>query len=543
MRSSGMHDQRGAAHRRKPRFVAMSIVTASCALVSAASAQPAGRPAGPQPARPETARASVPAGGAPVPPEMAAATNIADLTTPVPGGVTAEQVGLRAMQTSFVVKASLQTAASQEGRVEAARANWYPRLGLTARYTRLSVFTPPSLTGGSGDETPRPQGSLVGTPAPDGTLNPSPTVAVDPSSAFGNFRIPLVFNQYLLQATLAVPISDYFLRIGKAYSAATQAQEAARYDVIAAKARSYSDGKVAYFTWMRARGAITVAQQSLVVARAHQKDAENQFAVGNASKADVLRAQTQVAAAELAVERAKNGAALAERQVRVAMHLAEGAKLEPGDALDANLTPVPPDLRGLVTEAASLRAEIKSIDRNAEALKKSATVQRNGQYPQLSAFGDLTYANPNPRRFPQTQDWFPTWAVGAQVTWTPTDYLTSSAGANELEARANAAEAQRMATRDGIELEVTQAYQDLLTADAAIQSTTRQLESAVEGYRVARELFNNGRGTGTTLIDAETALAQTRFEYLNARVDARIARVRLEHAIGRDTRAVAPTGP
>jgi outer membrane protein TolC len=54
----------------------------------------------------------------------------------------------------------------------------------------------------------------------------------------------------------------------------------------------------------------------------------------------------------------------------------------------------------------------------------------------------------------------------------------------------------------------------------------------------ARELFNAGRGTSTTLIDAETALAQARFDHLNARVDARIARVRLDHAVGRDAKPV-----
>jgi outer membrane protein TolC len=102
---------------------------------------------------------------------------------------------------------------------------------------------------------------------------------------------------------------------------------------------------------------------------------------------------------------------------------------------------------------------------------------------------------------------------------------------------ASALAAQKQAVRDGVDLEVTQAYQGIVEADAAIDSTNRQLESAVEGYRVARELFNTGRGTATTLIDAEIVLAQTRFEHLNARVDARIARVRLEHALGRDAKA------
>src|SRR5262249_2699338 len=152
-------------------------------------------------------------------------------------------------------------------------------------------FTAPSLGAGA----------LVITTASPGTVNPTPTFAG------GRLSFPLIFNQWLAQATIAIPISDYFLKINRPYTAATHQEEAARYDVQTARAKSFSDGKIAYFTWLRARASVVVAEQSLIVARAHQKDAENQFSVGNASKADVLRAQTAVAAAELAVERAKSG--------------------------------------------------------------------------------------------------------------------------------------------------------------------------------------------------------------------------------------------
>jgi outer membrane protein TolC len=440
------------------------------------------------------------------------------------GAITAEQVGQRAAMTSYQARAAEQNLAAAGARAEQQWTNYLPRVGLTARYTRLSNFTPPSVSGG---------GALVGTPQPSGTLNPTPTQAV-------SFSFPLVLDNYLTQATIAVPISDYFLRIGKSYSAATQSEEAARSDVVAARAKSSAEGKVAYYTWLRARGAVGVADQSLAVAQAHQKDAENQFAVGNASKADVLRAQTQVAAAELAVERAKSGVALTERQVRIAIHAKEDDLLTPADSFDTPPPPAPPALRPLVAEAHLQRPEIKSIDKSADAARKLAEVQRAGQYPVLSAFGDATYANPNQRRFPLTQEWFGTWQVGAQITWSPNDALAAGSAGADAEARAAALDAQKSATRDGIELEVTQAYQAIVEADAAIASTQRQLASAVEGYRVARELFNNGRGTATTLIDAEIVLAQTRFEHLNARVDARIARIQLEHAVGRDAKVVTP---
>ncbi|MBX3199916.1 MAG: TolC family protein [Labilithrix sp.] len=493
-------------------FLAASVVA------SPAAAQPA-RPEQPTPASPPT-----PAGA--TAPEAPAA----DMTAAVPGGITAEQVGARAAATSYQAKAAAESASAATARADAAWSNYLPKLGLKASYTRLSEFTAPSF-GGSG--------AIVGTTAPAGSCvaNCPPGVPSVDAPLFGvDFKFPLIFNQWLTQATIAIPISDYFLRINQAHTAATKQSEAARWDIATARAKSFSDGKVAYFTWLRARAAMKVAEQNLAVAEAHVKDAQNQFAVGNASKADVLRAETQVAAASLLVERAKSGIVITERQVRVATHAKEEERLEPGESLDSTLPPTPQNVRALVSEALGARPEIKSVDKNAEATRKLAEVQRAGNYPVLAGYGDVTYANPNQRRIPQTQDWFPTWALGAQITWSPNDLVAAGPQAADLESRASALEAQKYATRDGIELEVTQAYQAVIEADTAITTTTQQLASAEEGYRVARELFNAGRGTATTLIDAETALAQTRFEHLNAKVDARLARIRLEHAVGRDVK-------
>ncbi len=496
----------------------LGLVAAGLCIVTSANAAP-----------PVTRKPEKPG---PTAPTTEAAPARQDATTPelmgvVPGGVTADQVAARAAATSYQAKAATETVHAYEARTAGAKVAYIPQIGLLARYARLSNFKPPAFTLGGGGFN-----SVVSSDPPT-TVNPPNTLVSSPGGGGG---IPLVLNQWTTQANITVPISDYFLKINQSVTAATHAEDAARFDVQTARAKSYSDGKIAYFTWLRARGALVVSEQSLAVARAHVKDSDNQFAVGNASKADVLRAQTQVAAAELQVERGKNAIAVAERQIRLATHAPEEEKFEPGESLDNPLPPAPQNVRSLVTEASGARPEIKSIDKNAVSARKLADVQNANKIPQLSAFGDVTYANPNQRRFPPRQTWFPTWQVGAQITWSPNDYFGAGPGAAEAEARANGLEAQKFATRDGIELEVTQQYHAVLEADVAIGTTTRQLESAEEAYRVARELFNAGRGTSTTLFDAEVALAQSRFEYLNAKVDARLARIRLDHAIGRDVK-------
>ncbi len=453
-----------------------------------------------------------------------------DLLRVEASGLTADQVARRAAQTSYVAKANEAALQAASARVDVAYAQYFPRLSGTARYTRLSDFTPPALSFGSG-------GSLVGTPAPAGTLNPSPTVAV----ALGGISFPLVLNNYLMQASLIVPVSDYFLRISQSYSAATNAQAAARHDVVAARARSAADGRVTFYTWLRARGAYLVTVEALQDQKNHYKDAQNQFNVGNASKADVLRAETGVAAAELQVVRAHNLAELVDKQLRIAMHDSSDRPLAVGESLDAAVAPVQGNLKTLVSEAHSARLEIKSIDASAEAVRQQAVAVKNGGLPQFAAFGDALYANPNQRRFPQTDEWFATWDVGVQLTWSPNDTASAFANARGIDAQVAQIEAQKLSLRDGIELEVTQAYQATLEADQAIASTKRELAAATEAYRVSRELFNAGRATSLVVTDAESGLTRARLDELNAKVDARLSRVRLDHALGRDTAGAIAT--
>ena len=456
-----------------------------------------------------------------------------DLLRAHPGGLTADQVGQRAMETSFSAKQSLETMRAAQARIDVAWAAFLPRLSATARYTRLSNFTPPSF--GSGN--------LVATDAPTGLITQPPATsptAPGPHFYSASLTFPLVLDNTLLQATLTLPLSDYLLRINQAYTAATRSADAARYDIGAARANALTNGKVAYYTWLQMRGAVVVAVQALNDQRVHLTDSRNQFTVGNASKADVLRAETAVASAELTVVQAVNGADLAETQMRVALHLPPGHPLVPGEGLESTPPAFQGNLPALVEEGLASRYELKSIVANAAAARKTAQANKAGRYPVVSAFGDAIEANPNPRYFPAQQKWFPTWDLGVQATWAPNDVLTANGTGADYEARANALDAQAQVTRENIEVEITQDFQALKQSEFAIDSTRRELASATEAYRVARELFNNGRGTFTTLTDAEGELTRARIDALTAAVNARIARVRLEHGVGRDLGRGAP---
>jgi len=192
----------------------------------------------------------------------------------------------------------------------------------------------------------------------------------------------------------------------------------------------------------------------------------------------------------------------------------------------------------MTIEALSSRPEVKSADANAASIHGQAEATKASRYPNFSAFGDGILGNPNARYVPPTVAWHATWDLGAQLTWSPNDVLSTNGSVRDLESQVAAIEANKNITRDNIEVEVTQMLQAVREADFSIETSTRELASAQEAYRVQRELFNNGRGTSTTLADAESDLTRARLDLLNAKVAARTARIRLTHALGRDVQPV-----
>jgi outer membrane protein TolC len=433
-----------------------------------------------------------------------------DLLKATAGGLTADRVAERAITTSFTAKASEEALRAAAARVDASWALFLPRLSGLARYTRLSEFEVPDITF-------------------------APGVVIS-----GKTLAPPIFNNWTFQGTIAVPISDYFLRISQQYSSAGLSRDAARYDLAAARAKAGADGRSAYYTLLRARGSQVVATQALEDQKTHATDAKNVFTVGRASKADVLRAETAVASAELVLERTKNLVELTEKQIRIAMHEDIDQPIVIGEGLEAPLPSFQGNLQQLAAEAVSARMELKSLDASVEAAKKTSSATFNAMFPQATAVANVLGANPNPRRFPARDEFFPTWDLSLQVTWSPNDILIYRSQAAAIDGQAAQLEAQRGAVRDGIQLEVTQAYQQMKEAEFAIETSKRELTSAQEAYRVAHELFINGSATSTTLTDAETELTRARLDLLNAQVDVRIARVRLDHAVGRDAKVVTP---
>jgi len=436
-------------------------------------------------------------------------------------GLTANEVAERAVKSSAQIQAKRRSIESADAQVEQAKAGFYPALNLSARYTRLSKIDVPNL-------------GVLAAPANQqpGLIGMNDQLVAIPLS------FPIILNNYVMQAQLNVPLSDYVLRTSRAVSGANRVKNASEIDERATKLSVARDAKVAYYQWIRVQGFAFVGAQSVEQAKGHLTDANNAFQAGLISKADVLRAQSGVKSAELFNEKANSNVQLATSRLRVLMKDPPTKQYEVGENILAPVAPLPGTAsdEAAFREASQQRLELKLLKENELAIRDQAALTSAANYPRLDASASAQYSNPNPRYFPQEDKFHGTWDAGVVLSWTPTAIFGAQAGTHALEAKAAELVAQQQAMLDGLQLEVSQALAAERDAQFAVAVSQQALAAADEGYRVRRELFRSGRATLVEVTDSETELTRARLELVNAHVDLRIAQVELQHVLGRDAK-------
>jgi outer membrane protein len=504
---------------RRPLCHAAPLALLLSLASSLAQAQPASVPAPPPPPAPAPAppKAAQSAAASPVAPEAVLSADSSNGTENVdprleailgtPNGLTADEVARRTLVNNPDVTAKQKGVAAADASRDQTKARFYPKLDLSARYTRLSDLKTTYLPFG-----------VNGAPVPSTSL------------------FPVIVDNYSLQATLAIPLSDYVLRLSNSMAAANHNKTAAQLDERATRLSVARDARIAYYQWIRAQGGAYVAAKAMDSTRGHHQDAKNAFDAGLVSRADVLRTVSQQKKAELAVARTANNVAIATEQLRVLMVDSSQTNYQIGENILTELPPfaVPRTPDAAYAEALERRLEMRQLGESEAALRAEAAVARAGNYPRLDAQAGAIYANPNTRYVPPDATWRGTWDASIVLSWTPTNIFGATAQAKTAEAHADEVAAKKAALRNALHMEVSQALNALTEATFGLDVSRDNLTAASENYRVRRELYRAGKATIVEVTDAETELTRARLEVLDSHVDVRIARVALTHALGRD---------
>ena len=417
----------------------------------------------------------------------------------VTGGLTAEQAAGRAAKVSPTVArrvAEVQAAIASQQSAELTRV---PVIGGKASYTKLSPIDPVSF-------------------------------------GMGLPPIPIPGQSYSLEGQIVFPLSDYLLRFPKVIDSTRYGVDAARTNQVSSEINAAQEARVAYYEWVRSRLQVIVAERQYSQVESALKQVRALADAQRLSKADLMRVESNEAEAARELDQLRYLSALREEQLRLLIGASTDEKLEVGEEARAEVTPPPPaGLDDLMRVATTKRLEFRAIDFAIKAREKQREAEKANLMPRLSAFATANYANPNPRIFPQKDQFDFTWQAGVQLSWTLNDTLQSRATQRRIAAETNELRADREALLLGTRIEVLSAEQGVRTAQLALATTQKGLAAATEGYRVRRELLNADRATAVELVDSETDLTRARIAALNSRVNLRIAIAALAHALGNDT--------
>jgi multidrug efflux pump subunit AcrB/outer membrane protein TolC len=293
-------------------------------------------------------------------------------------------------------------------------------------------------------------------------------------------------------------------------SAARVAQAAAELSAARAAEREARGALIdsttkAYFDLVAALELQGVANRAVDVASGHLTQARQLFAGGQIPRADVLRAQTELANEQVNAIAAGNAVALAQSDLDNVLDVPLSDVYMPTDRLDADAPSF--DLDSLLNEAHERRGELQAARAALSAAQHAVDQARAGGTPQLA----LTVADGNTQPA-VTTGYHNQFSVGLNAVFSLYDGGASAAAMAAAKAGVEEAELGLEALANSVALQVRKDYLNLNEARARVAAAREYVAFADENLRLAQIRYRGGVGTALELQDAElrsTAARQT----------------------------------
>jgi cobalt-zinc-cadmium efflux system outer membrane protein len=322
------------------------------------------------------------------------------------------------------------------------------------------------------------------------------------------------FTEFL-QVEQSLPVFGTRAALSRAGVAATAAAEAER-DARLWTLRTDAAAAVAQ---------LTSAQARLDAAQAHTRDVERLIEIlrarereGEGSRFDRLRAEQELRdTRQLATSAAVD---VAEARATVTAML-------PRDVTVGRITPAsgpqpsPASADALMTRALATRGELRALQRFADRAEGESVAARRARLPAPTLFGGLKRADDNSGRERGG-------VFGVSVSLPLFD--TGSREVARWQAERARVEAERASIEHQIRAEITRASETLALRQAVV---SEDAESAGEELtQIAEVAYREGEMGILELLDAVRTASRARMRSIELRLDARLAQIALERAVG-----------
>lgn len=284
--------------------------------------------------------------------------------------------------------------------------------------------------------------------------------------------------------------------------------------------------KGAWYLVLAAERQVEASRKTVAAREGLARQAGEFFKHGIRSRVEVARTEASLYAGKSLLIRAGNNRDLARLELANAMglnSLADRPLAEP----EANADPAAEDLASLREEALRNRSELKRLASLRDAASGSLRSARSGYLPSLS--GTASYGEAAQSMLPEGQ----VWALGVNLTLPVFSGFATQEQVREADAAIHGVEAQQKNLRMQVAKEVESAWLGITEAQARLAASTKETGAAQESQRLAMERYREGLGTMIEAVEAQAQALNAETAQIQAGYDQRIARARLERALGR----------
>jgi outer membrane protein len=281
----------------------------------------------------------------------------------------------------------------------------------------------------------------------------------------------------------------------------------------------------AYFDLVAAMQYAIVADRSVEVAQAQVDDAQRFLAAGQVPRADVLRAETELADQHVQDLGARNAVTLAQTALDDALGVPLGDLHQPTDPLEAGAPDVALD--ALLTAARTSRGDLAAAQAAVDAAGFALKEARAGHAPRIGIA--VTDGNVQPAVVPGYRNQF---SVGLNAVWTLFDGGTVAGGVDAAQAGIDRAKLTLDRLCTDVELQVRQAVLNLGDAKARVEAARAYVALADENLRLAQVRYRGRVGTVLEVQDAQLRATSARQALIAAQVAVREGIVHVRFAAG-----------
>ena len=282
----------------------------------------------------------------------------------------------------------------------------------------------------------------------------------------------------------------------------------------------------AYYNVLRNRNLVTVKENTVNLLQEHLNQVKQKFEIGVVAGADILSSQVQIANAQQSLITTQNDYDNAVATLNNLMGLSLSTDLIINDDLHYQSYAV--NFEDCLSYALEHRPDFIAANFAVQKAEKDTSVVKAGKRPQVNAVVSRTF---NGEKI-FDNDHNDNWAAGVSMSWSVFDNNVISAQVHESEANLKRLKSVYEQTKQQVELDVRQAFNNLRAAEKNIQTTQAAVKQAEEEYRISQVKYAEGVGTNLEVMDSQEKLTEAQTNFYTALYNYNTSRAQLDKAMG-----------